>query len=261
MKICNTAAYQFVSLDNLRERREYLLAECKALRLKGTILLSPEGVNLMLAGAEQAVEELEKLLQTFPEFSEMRFKHSYSETIPFQHMWVKIKREIIPLDPTINPKRDAAPYVTPQELRRWLDQHPEDVILLDTRNDYEIAFGAFKGAQQLHLKHFRDFAKKLGAYKTNLKGKKIVTYCTGGIRCEKASAVLLKEGFDEVHQLEGGILNYFASQGAAHYDGQCYVFDARVTVDADLNPVVVPSCPKCSFPLAADHACSTQEKS
>lgn len=228
MKFLNIAAYKFVSLDNLANLQQDLKAAAKD--LYGTILISPEGINIMLAGEHAPIRAFQAYLKTDSRFSDLHYKESESDLKPFKRFWVKIKKEIIAFGvPTINPVINKAPYIKPKELKQRLDNH-EEIIILDTRNDYEIAEGAFENTQHLNIQHFRDFPKAAENLAPELKNKTIVTVCTGGIRCEKAALLLQEYGFKNVYQLENGILEYFQQCGTAHYSGKCFVFDERVSI-------------------------------
>lgn len=236
--ITNIAAYLFTSLDNLPSLRDQFKQRCTDLQLKGTILLSQEGINLFLAGAANAIEAFKKNLGKDPRFADIYYKYSYSETQPFQRLRVKLKKEIISMGCSeIRPDLEPAPYISAEELKQWFDEQ-RDFILLDTRNLYEINYGTFANAQHLDLEHFRHFPQAVQDKLQSLpKDKPIVTVCTGGIRCEKAAPYLLKQGYQQVYQLAGGILQYFENCGSAHYEGNCFVFDEREAVNAQLQPI------------------------
>lgn len=247
--ILNIAFYKFVKLDNLPVRRMMLRARGEALGLKGTILLSEEGINGFLAGSEESIRDLQSELRESREFSDLVFKESVSEEIPFTRMLVKIKKEIIPMGiQTIVPEERTAPRVTPKELKAWLDQG-KDFVLLDTRNDYEIKLGTFEKATDFGLQHFRTFPEALKKAPEEWKKKDIVMFCTGGIRCEKATAYAEEIGYKNVYQLDGGILKYFEDVGGDHYKGECFVFDQRVAVDAALQETQTWQCFECRTPL------------
>lgn len=237
--IINISGYKFVNLnaDKLLGLRAYLIDKSSELSLKGTILLSTEGINIFLAGEETNVIAFKTVIREISEFEDLTFKESLSETQPFKKMYVKLKQAIIPFtDPDIKPELSTAPHLSPETFREWLDQH-KDVLVLDTRNTYEIVYGTFENAVHLDLRHFKDFAQALEKLPENLKHKPIVTFCTGGIRCEKAAALMQKQGFTEVYQLDGGILNYFEKCGGTHYQGSCFVFDERIALKPDLSAI------------------------
>lgn len=247
--IVNLSAYKFTPLSGLPELRARLQDLTKALGLKGTILLSEEGINLFVAGVRAATDALIAELHSLPGLADLTPKESLSEEQPFNRMLVKIKREIIAFGiDGINPAQATAPKLPPKELKRWLDEG-RPVTLLDTRNDYEVRMGTFKGALIPHIDHFRDFPKAVEQLPLELKEQPIVMFCTGGIRCEKAGPYMLRAGFKQVHQLEGGILKYFEECGGAHYEGECFVFDKRVTVDPELRETGAAMCFACQMPL------------
>ena len=247
--ITNVAAYQFASLTALKEWRAELLAECRQLELKGTILLSTEGINLFMAGARIGVEQLLARLRQRPGLEALQAKYSESNYQPFTRLLVRIKKEIIAFGVEgIDPARRTSPKLKPAELKRWLDEG-RPVTLLDTRNDYEVKLGTFQNAVTLDLDHFRNFPAAVRALPDTLKDQPIVMFCTGGIRCEKAGPYMEREGFRNIHQLEGGILKYFEDVGSAHFTGECFVFDHRVGVDPALSETASVVCFNCQSPL------------
>ena len=235
MTILNIAAYRFVPLNDLAQMRAAFRQRGAQLGLKGTILLAAEGINLFLAGTAADVEAFLQTLRADARFAAIEVKRSWSAQQPFGRLLVKIKREIVTMGrPEIDPVAVSAPRLPPQELRRWLDEG-RDVVLLDTRNQFEVDLGSFANTLALGLKSFRDFPRATQTLAETLKDRPIVTFCTGGIRCEKAAPWLIGQGFREVYQLEGGILNYFEQCGGAHFRGACFVFDERVALDAALR--------------------------
>jgi len=239
MSVLNIAAYRFVPLDDLPALKARLLADAASQGLKGTVLLAAEGINLFLAGSAEGIHGFIIQLTADPRFAGLHFKRSFSDAQPFQKLLVKIKPEIITLrQPQVNPALKPAPSVAPEQLRQWLDQgHDDDgrpLVLLDTRNAFEVAHGTFDGAVHPDIEKFSDYPEHL-AKLGDLSGKTIVTFCTGGIRCEKAAPWMLQAGYEHVVQLEGGILNYFEHCGSAHYHGGCFVFDERRALDGDLQ--------------------------
>ncbi|MDX2164828.1 MAG: rhodanese-like domain-containing protein [Gammaproteobacteria bacterium] len=228
MTFLNIAAYKFISLDNLPSLQQDIKSAARD--LCGTVLLSPEGINIMLAGPTDAVRAFQAHLKTNPLFSDLYYKESVCEHKPFKRLLIKIKKEIIAFGiPSVNPVHTKAPYIKAQELKQKLDNH-ENIYILDTRNDYEISEGKFENSHHLNIHHFRDFPTAAKSLPEDLKDKTVVTVCTGGIRCEKAAVLLQQYGFKDVYQLENGILEYFHQCGNAHYEGKCYVFDERVVV-------------------------------
>ena len=238
MPFINLAGYKFVSLDGLDELKALLGRHCRDLELKGTILVSFEGINMVLAGSEESTQEFQALIHADSRLADLHFKRSVSAYQPFDRMVVKIKKEIITLRvPGIDPARARAPAIAPVQLKRWLDEGRE-IVLLDTRNAFEVDAGTFDNAIDLRLSSFGQFAQAADGLDAALKDKTIVTFCTGGIRCEKAAPVLIAKGFRNVFQLDGGILQYFEKCGAAHFKGRCFVFDQRVALDGNLEPEV-----------------------
>jgi RluA family pseudouridine synthase len=245
----NIAAYKFARMDGLKELRGRLLERCRGLGLKGTILLAPEGINLFIAGEPDAVEVLLADLRLLPGLADLKPKYSESATQPFSRMLVRLKKEIIAFGvPGVDPAAYTSPRLEPRELKRWLDEE-KPVILLDTRNDYEIKLGTFRNAIPARISHFRDFPSAVAHLPETMKSIPMVTFCTGGIRCEKAAPYMEQVGFKEVYQLEGGILKYFEEVGSDHYDGECFVFDQRVGVDPALRETSSHVCHACQTPL------------
>jgi len=248
----NIAAYKFVPLTALKERRAQLLALCKGWNVKGSILLSPEGINLFVAGEPEPVEALLRELRSWPGLHDLEAKLSGTEQLPFRRMHVRVKKEIIAFGVEgIDPSRRTSPKLAPQELKRWLDEG-RPLTLLDTRNDYEIKVGTFKNAIAAGIGHFREFPAAVEKLDPSLKEQPLVIFCTGGIRCEKAGPFLERSGFKQVLQLEGGILKYFEACGGAHYEGECFVFDQRTGLDPALQPKEWAQCFKCRTPLSAE---------
>lgn len=255
MPILNIASYKFIALSDLPALQSIFLEKTNSLRLKGTILLSPEGINISLAGLKEEIALFIAFLKNNPLFADMTFRESYSEFQPFKHMRVKIKPEIITLRQTdIHPEQELAPDISPTEFKKWLDEK-RDITILDTRNDYEVRFGTFENAQQLHLDEFGEFPAAIDQISRD---KPIVMFCTGGVRCEKAAWVMLNAGYSNVYQLKGGILNYFAEVGSKHYEGDCFVFDERVAVDATLNPSGTKQCILCQGPITKQEQIASQ---
>jgi UPF0176 protein len=234
--ITNIAAYLFVHIEDPPSLAQHLRARCAELELKGTILLAHEGINLFLAAPALQIAQFLAELRADPRFAALQEKCQESNDQPFQKMKVKLKREIVPLgENNVDVPSNPAPRMDAQTLKSWLDQGKE-FVLLDTRNRFEFEQGAFDAAVDLDIKKFRDFPAAIAAKKAEWGDKTIVTFCTGGIRCEKAAPVMLEMGFNEVYQLDGGILKYFELCGGAHYRGDCFVFDERIGLDATLSP-------------------------
>ena len=241
--LLNIAAYRFVPLDDLPALRAQLHSSADALGLKGTVLLAPEGINLVLAGAPADVQAWLDSLQADARLAGLPVTRSWSAAPPFRRLKVRIKREIVRMDlPTLRPAQARPPGVAPATLARWLQQGHDDegrpVKLLDTRNAFEVDAGRFDGAIDWRLGRFTDFPAALAAHRHTLAGATVVSYCTGGIRCEKAALVLQDLGLERCFQLDGGILQYFEDTGgtAPGWQGRCFVFDARGSLDPSLAP-------------------------
>ncbi len=247
----NIAGYRFVALPDRDELREPLRQHCQSLGLLGTILLSHEGINFFLSGKQEAIDGFLDHLERDERFIDIPLKVSYSEDCAFRKMNVRLKKEIISMGmEEIKPAEFTGPAISPQEFKQWLDEG-RDVTVLDTRNDYEIRLGTFENAVDFDISTFRAFPE--AAENSTLdKQKPVVMFCTGGIRCEKASAVMLNAGFEDVRQIEGGILGYFEEVGGAHWKGDCFVFDRRVAVDPELNVTNVEVCFACREPLTLE---------
>jgi len=247
----NIAAYRFAALSGLKPLRERLTALCKEWNLRGTILLSTEGVNLFVAGDKANVERLLAELRTLPGLEALQAKYSESEHQPFRRMLVKIKKEIISFGiEGVDPAGKPSPKLAPAELKRWLDEG-RPITLLDTRNDYEIKLGTFRNALTFPIEKFRQFPGAVATLPEELKDQPVVMFCTGGIRCEKAGPFMEMQGYKQIYQLEGGILKYFEDCGSAHYDGECFVFDDRVGLDPTLDESESVQCYACQAPLSA----------
>ena len=244
MPFLNISTYRFVELDDLPALRERLESLAIAAGVKGTILVAHEGINLFVAGEEAALRGwVAQALHADPRLAGLATKDSFSDAMPFKRLKVKIKNELIRMNhPTIRPQHGRAASVEPATLARWLAQgHDDDgreVVLLDTRNDFEVDAGTFEGAHDWRIAKFSDFPAAFDAHRAELEGKTVVSFCTGGIRCEKAALYMAERALPGVLQLEGGILGYFAATGGAApgWTGHCFVFDERRTVDAGLAP-------------------------
>ncbi|MGL6076719.1 MAG: RluA family pseudouridine synthase [Fimbriiglobus sp.] len=254
MRVTNISGYLFAALTDLKPFRESLIEYCQTKQLKGTILLSTEGVNLFVAGERGAIDGLLELVRVVPGLEGFQAKFSESEEQPFSRMLVKIKKEIIAFGvPGIDPAQRTAPKLAAQDLKRWLDEK-RPVTLLDTRNDYEVSLGTFQNALPIGIDHFRDFPDAVAKLPAEMKKQPIVMFCTGGIRCEKAGPYMESVGFEQVFQLDGGILKYFEECGQEHYDGQCFVFDKRVGLEGTLEESGVTQCYVCQAVLNPEEA-------
>ncbi|MES2634657.1 MAG: sulfurtransferase [Pseudomonadota bacterium] len=242
--ILNISAYLFVGISDPQVLREQLLQQARHSRLLGTVLLATEGINLFLAGEADGVRGFLAWLRSDERFAAIEAKESWSEDYPFRKLLVKVKSEIIRMNhPAIQPSQGRAPAVDAQTAKRWLAQGHDDegrpVVTLDTRNGFEVDHGTFEGAIDWRLHKFSDFPAALDAHKAQLEGKTIVSFCTGGIRCEKAAIYMREAGLQNVWQLDGGILKYFEETGGAHFKGSCFVFDERRALDAGLEAAEV----------------------
>lgn len=240
-QIINIAAYKFVGLADLEQRKAEVISQAQALTLKGTVLLTPEGINLFLAGTRPAIDHFLIWLRTDPAFADLEVKYSASEGVPFKKLLVKIKKEIIRMNhPTIRPEAGRAPAVDAHTAARWISEGKDDagrpVVLLDTRNDFEVQAGTFTGAINWRLSKFTEFPQAVLKHKDEFAGKTVISFCTGGIRCEKAAIFMGDVGVENVYQLDGGILKYFEETGGVGYEGNCFVFDERRSLDATLSP-------------------------
>mgnify|MGYP003887450885 FL=1 len=244
--ILNVAAYQFLEIADPRALADWLRQACEEAGLRGTVLVAPEGLNLFLAGQEQPLRQLLDQLRQRPGLEGLACKFSWSRFQPFGRLKVKLKPEIISFrKPQATPLAagERAPAVDPPTLARWLQQGGRDdagrpVVMLDTRNAQEVAYGTFSGALTLPITRFTELPQALEPHRPALRDATVVSFCTGGIRCEKAALWMRQDGMDNVLQLEGGILGYFEQVGGLGYDGACFVFDERVALDPQLRPLV-----------------------
>jgi UPF0176 protein len=252
-----TAMYHFVSLPHFEMLREPLFNFCLSREIKGTILLADEGINGTLAGPEKSILELLNYLKTDPlfegKFKGLGHKESWSDKHPFYRMKVKFKKEIVTLGVTgVSPSIMVGEYVKPEDWNSIISD-PE-VVLIDTRNDYEYAIGTFKNAINPKTTTFREFPEYVKTHFDPKKHKKVAMFCTGGIRCEKASSYMMAEGFDKVYHLEGGILKYLeeVNPDESLWQGECFVFDQRVAIKHGLEVGEYDQCYACRYPLSAD---------
>jgi UPF0176 protein len=244
------ALYKFVALPDFHELREPLLEECIAAGVKGTLLLAHEGINGTIAGTKEGVEKVLSYLRADPRMADVEHKESYDDHMPFYRMKVKLKKEIVTMGvEDIDPNEVVGTYVKPQDWNALIED-PE-VVLIDTRNDYEVGIGTFSGAVDPQTTTFREFPSYVRANYDPKKNKKVAMFCTGGIRCEKASAFMLKEGFEEVYHLQGGILKYLEEVPTQEstWEGECFVFDSRVAVNHNLEKGQYDQCYGCRHPI------------
>ncbi len=251
-QILNISCYKFVALPDAQDLRQPCLDNALARQLKGTVLIAEEGINFFLAGSADDVRGFVDWLRTDTRFADLAPKESWSATQPFRKMLVKVKNEIIRMNhPSIRPAEGRAPAVTPETAKRWLDQGHDDegrpVVTLDTRNQFEVDAGTFKNTINWGITKFTEFPDAVQAHLDELQDKTVISFCTGGIRCEKAAIYMRNAGLPHVYQLEGGILKYFEEVGSDHYDGGCFVFDERRAVGADLSATGL--APDGTFPV------------
>ncbi|MFZ4126127.1 MAG: rhodanese-related sulfurtransferase [Rickettsiales bacterium] len=248
--------YHFTPLSEPKALRTPLLTHMKELGIKGTITLAPEGINATISGAREAVEGMIEHLRAMPPFQTLNHRISYFTNPPFGRSKVKVKRELISLGAEANPSVCVGKYVAPKDWNAIITA--PDVVTIDTRNDYEFDIGHFKGAINPATKNFKEMVKFTKEHLDPKKNKRVAMYCTGGIRCEKYSAYLLTQGFEEVYHLEGGILAYLEQIPAAdsRWEGHCYVFDERVAVGHGLTKSEgVVMCMGCGRALFKDQTC------
>lgn len=239
-RVLNISAYKFISLSETAQWRDSIRSQALERSLKGTILLADEGINLFVAGDQTDVRGFLAWLTAHEPFARLPTHESWSQAAPFGKLQVKVKREIIRMNhPTICPQARRAPSVDSATLARWLDAGVDDdgreVVTLDTRNAFEVDHGRFRGAHDWRIAKFSEFPAALLEHREELRGKTVVSYCTGGIRCEKAALLMAEAGIEHVLQLDGGILKYFEATGGKHFDGTCFVFDERRILDDALN--------------------------
>ncbi|PHJ66273.1 hypothetical protein VF14_32345 [Nostoc linckia z18] len=245
--------YKFVKLPDFAEKREPLLSYCQGQGIKGTILLAEEGINGTIAGSRQAIDSVLWFLRSDPRLADLEHKESYTETPPFERMKVRLKQEIVTLGlPEIDPNEQVGTYVTPEEWNNLISD-PE-VTVIDTRNDYEVNIGTFQGAENPQTASFREFPDYVRQHLDPTKHKKVALFCTGGIRCEKASSFMLAQGFAEVYHLKGGILKYLEEipAQASLWQGECFVFDERVAVSHGLESGSYELCLSCGRPISEE---------
>ena len=263
--VLNISGYRFIKLDYLPLLQADMQSALAETGVLGTILIADEGINIALSGYCKQIAKAIDYFQSDERFRDIWLKQSHSDQIPFSKLKVRIRHEIIAFDgANASDKqlhRPPAPAISPQTVAQWLDDG-RDLTLLDTRNAYEIESGTFETAQHLGIAHFRDFQD---AVTTALNEghldlhKPMITFCTGGIRCEKAAPWMIEQGFTEVYQIEGGVLNYFEKTGGKHWQGDCFVFDDRVEIDKQLTPTGATWCKECQLTIAPNQVCGCQD--
>jgi UPF0176 protein len=247
------ALYKFVTLEDFHELREPLLDACREAETFGTLLLAREGINGTIAGSRAGIDRVLAYLRSDSRLADLEHKESVDESMPFYRMKVKLKKEIVTMGvPGIDPNEAVGTYVSPGDWNELLSD-PE-VLLIDTRNDYEYGIGSFRGAIDPRTTTFREFPEFVRTHLDPRKQKKVAMFCTGGIRCEKASAFMLKEGFEEVYHLQGGILKYLEEvpEQDSIWEGECFVFDNRVAVNHRLEKGRYDQCYGCRHPITEE---------
>ena len=260
MNIANITGYKFTPIDDELLLRETILKISTDLNLKGTVLISSKGLNFSVSGTKKNIDNFIIFIHSDKRFSDIDIKITYNQYQPFRKMLVRIKKEIISMGvEEINPFQFTGQKISPKELNNKLDNN-EEIVLLDTRNEYEVRLGTFKNAIDLDLDSFRDFPKEIEKLREELNGKEVVMFCTGGIRCEKASALMLENGFENIKQIEGGVINYFKETGGNHWNGDCFVFDDRVALNKNLVETDYVLCFRCREPLNKEEIGSEKYK-
>lgn len=251
------ALYRFVRLEDYENLRDPLLEFCEARGIRGTLLLADEGINGTIAGTQQAISELLAYLRRDDRLADLDCKFSYNTDRPFLRMKVKLKKEIVTMGrPGIDPNQCVGRYASPEEWNALVDD--PDCLVIDTRNNYEVEIGTFKGAINPNTTSFREFPEWVEENLDPNKHKKVAMFCTGGIRCEKSTSLLVSMGFEDVWHLQGGILNYLENTPVeqTRWDGECFVFDSRVSVDHHLQKGSYDQCYACRFPIDDAHKAS-----
>ena len=244
------ALYRFVRLDDFPLLRAPLLEVCQQAQVKGTLLLAKEGINGTISGSRKGVDTVIAWLEQDPRFACLDWKESFHGAQPFHRMKVKLKKEIVTMGvEDIDPTVCVGQYATPAQWNALIDD--PDCLVIDTRNDYEVAIGTFRGAINPETEHFRDFPSWVDTHLQPSRHKKVAMFCTGGIRCEKSTSYLVSQGFEQVWHLQGGILKYLEEVpvSESRWQGECFVFDARVAVNHDLEQGSFDQCYACRHPI------------
>jgi len=246
------AFYKFVQLPDCADLQSPLLTYCHEQNIKGTILLATEGINGTIAGSRNAIDAILAYLRSDSRLADLELKESFAEVPPFDRMKVRLKKEIVTLGlPEIDPNQQVGTYVSPKDWNALVSD--PSVVVIDTRNSYEVDIGTFKGAQNPQTDSFRQFPDYVQTHLDPTQHKRVALFCTGGIRCEKASSFMLAKGFQEVYHLRGGILKYLEEVPAEDslWQGECFVFDQRVAVQHGLDPGSYDMCHSCGYPIKA----------
>jgi len=262
--IINLSGYRFTPMSDLSRMQLELKSSLSAIGVKGSVLLADEGINVTLAGTRQQADAAIASIHAYQCLKGLWLKESICAFVPHKRLKVRLRTEIIAFDGSdsvsLASSRPVAPAISPETLDTWLSEN-RTLTLLDTRNDYEIASGTFEQAMHLdikHVRHFKDAVTSALAQGKLDKTHPMVTFCTGGIRCEKAAPWLLSEGFKEVYQIEGGVINYLQQSNATHWKGDCFVFDDRVELSTQLEPTGAGLCDYCQLAVPAGTQCQCQ---
>lgn len=251
------ALYKFTSLPDFEQLQKPMLNLCKQNGIKGTLLLAKEGINGTVAGPREGIDALNRFFESDARFHDLEYKESFAEKMPFFRIRVRLKKEIVTLgQPVADPTKQVGTYVDPKDWNSIISD--PDVVLLDTRNTYEVDIGTFKNAVDPKTTYFREFPGFVTENLDPRKNKKVAMFCTGGIRCEKASAYMLAQGFETVYHLKGGILKYLEEVPAEEslWEGDCFVFDQRVAVGHDLKQGKYDQCHGCRHPVSPEDIAS-----
>ncbi|AXA33439.1 rhodanese-related sulfurtransferase [Francisella adeliensis] len=247
------AMYKFVTLEDFEDMRQPILNTMIQNKVKGTLLIANEGINGTVAGTQEGITALLNYLKSDPRLADIDYKESYHDDMPFYRSKVKLKKEIVTLGvEDIDPNKVCGKHVKPKDWNELISD--PDVLLVDTRNEYEIEIGTFKNAVNPHTDNFREFPEYVDENLDPKKQKKVAMFCTGGIRCEKSTALMLEKGFEEVYHLEGGILKYLEEvpKEETMWEGECFVFDSRVAVNHDLEKGNYDQCFACRMPITEE---------
>lgn len=245
--IVNVSAYKFIKLDDLLTLQVSIKKLGQQCQVKGTILLSTEGINIALSGSQEAITHFKSLLGEDPRFADIFYKDSLSAEPGFSKLVVRVRKAIINMGVEgIEPCHYDNTHLSPEEFKQWLDEK-RDVLVLDTRNNYEVALGTYENALAFDIETFKEFPQAIENLSEEYKEKPIVMFCTGGVRCEKAAPYMLEKGFKKVYQLDGGIINYFEKCGGSHFQGECFVFDDRISIDTNLQVTGAVLCKNCGY--------------
>ncbi len=258
-KITNIAGYKFSTIDDTNKVFEHVQVICSQTHIKGNIFISTEGINLGIASTQNDIEYFLTQLDSLCGINNLLLNTTYSENIPFKRLLIKVRKELVPTKPIgsgensiTNPENknasNQAKHLSIDEFKTWLDEG-KDMTLLDMRNTFEIDLGSFNNATHLEMRNFRDIIGLQDKINQLPKDKPIVSFCTGGIRCEKGAPILANYGFDQVYQLEGGIIKYLEKYQNKHWHGECFVFDDRVCLDENLEPTFTRLCRHCQIVL------------